>query len=133
MSSTLEVVDEIFERHQLKPKAAIVGHSLGTIVAGWIIKERPNIVDKTVLIDPDWTWCFGILLRKKHALLGIWDVGSGAENDRIIHAPRVHQYLKRNDVPSVLLKGYGHADALLIPTLEQDMMLQAILIDIKLD
>lgn len=56
-----------------------------------------------------------------------------AENDRIIHAPRVHQYLKRNDVPSVLLKGYGHADALLIPTLEQDMMLQAILIDVKLD
>jgi pimeloyl-ACP methyl ester carboxylesterase len=52
MSSTLAVVDEIFDRHQLKKSATVVGHSLGTIVAGWIIKERPNLVDRTVLIDP---------------------------------------------------------------------------------
>jgi hypothetical protein len=50
-----------------------------------------------------------------------------AENDRIIHAPRVYNYLKRNNVPSVLIKGYGHADALLIHTTEQDRMAQAIL------
>lgn len=52
MSSTLTVVDEIFERHQLNTSATVVGHSLGTIVAGWIVKERPNLVDQTVLIDP---------------------------------------------------------------------------------
>jgi hypothetical protein len=50
-----------------------------------------------------------------------------AENDRIIHAPRVYEYLKRNDVPAVLFKGCGHADALLIHTPEQDKMVQAIL------
>lgn len=50
-----------------------------------------------------------------------------AEKDRIIHAPRVHEYLKRNNVPAVLFKGYGHADALLIHTKEQDMMVHAIL------
>ncbi|KAI8580227.1 hypothetical protein K450DRAFT_238737 [Umbelopsis ramanniana AG] len=169
MSSTLAVVDEIFDRHQLKKSATVVGHSLGTIVAGWIIKERPNIVDRTVLIDPvcfqlyeaylcqnfvykmpttgfelvlwyfvakeaciawylgRWFWWHqNIMFPKDFPSLDQTQVFL-AEKDRIIHAPRVYQYLKRNDVPAVLFEGYGHADALLIHTKEQDRMVQAIL------
>jgi hypothetical protein len=53
-----------------------------------------------------------------------------AEKDRIIHAPRVYNYLKRNNVPAIMFEGYGHADALLVHTKEQDRMIQAIIKDV---
>ncbi|KAG2178274.1 hypothetical protein INT43_003527 [Umbelopsis isabellina] len=52
-----------------------------------------------------------------------------AEKDRIIHAPRVYKYLKNNNVSAVMFEGYGHADALLVHTKEQDRMVQAIIKD----
>ncbi|KAJ9077502.1 hypothetical protein DSO57_1016104 [Entomophthora muscae] len=48
---TLRALDAIFIRHSLR-KVSLVGHSYGTIVASWIIRQRPQYVAKSVLVDP---------------------------------------------------------------------------------
>jgi len=42
---------QILKRHRYDT-ASIVGHSFGTITAGWIIKHNPEIVSHVTLIDP---------------------------------------------------------------------------------
>ncbi|KAJ2956366.1 hypothetical protein NQZ79_g7774 [Umbelopsis isabellina] len=172
MSTTISVIDHIFETHGLAPRGIVVGHSLGTIVAGWIVKERPQLVERTVMVDPvcfqlyeaylcqnfvyklprtglelvlwyfiakeaciawylgRWFWWHqNIMFPKDFPSLDQTQIFL-AEKDRIIHAPRVYKYLKSNNVPAVMFEGYGHADALLVHTKEQDRMVQAIIKDV---
>lgn len=51
ISQTLEAIDNIFKKHDLG-SCNWFGHSYGSIVTGWIIKERPNYVNKVSLVDP---------------------------------------------------------------------------------
>ncbi|KXN75060.1 alpha/beta-hydrolase [Conidiobolus coronatus NRRL 28638] len=51
MDQTIEVVDEIYEKHNLT-KCSWVAHSYGTIITSWIIKARPHHIGKLTLIDP---------------------------------------------------------------------------------
>jgi hypothetical protein len=51
MDETIEAVDEIFRRHNLKT-CSWVAHSYGTIVTTWVIKERPKYIYKLSFVDP---------------------------------------------------------------------------------
>ncbi|KAJ9074779.1 hypothetical protein DSO57_1003057 [Entomophthora muscae] len=48
---TLQELDVMFLRHNLE-KVSLVSHSYGTIVANWIIRQRPQYVAKSVLVVP---------------------------------------------------------------------------------
>lgn len=48
---TVEAVEEMSNRHRI-PQFCVMGHSFGSIVAGWVAKELPSRVHKLVLIDP---------------------------------------------------------------------------------
>ncbi|KAJ9077498.1 hypothetical protein DSO57_1016100 [Entomophthora muscae] len=48
---TLQALDAIFLRHGLE-KVSLVSQSYGTIIASWIIRQRPQYVAKSVLVDP---------------------------------------------------------------------------------
>jgi pimeloyl-ACP methyl ester carboxylesterase len=45
------IVRQILHRHQYQ-KASVVGHSFGSITAGWIVRYYPEIVSHITLIDP---------------------------------------------------------------------------------
>jgi len=51
MEETIESVDEIFHRHNLK-SCSWVAHSYGTIVTTWVLKERPKYINKLSFVDP---------------------------------------------------------------------------------
>mmetsp|Transcript_27254 Transcript_27254/g.34055 ORF Transcript_27254/g.34055 Transcript_27254/m.34055 type:complete len:460 (+) Transcript_27254:117-1496(+) len=42
---------QILQRHGAK-KCCVVGHSFGTVCAGWLIKYLPNVVGQAVFLDP---------------------------------------------------------------------------------
>ncbi|KAJ9054823.1 hypothetical protein DSO57_1010237 [Entomophthora muscae] len=44
-------IDVIVQRHRLAP-FALVGHSYGTFMASWLLKNRPKFVARAMLIDP---------------------------------------------------------------------------------
>lgn len=48
---TAELVHGMLARHAFQ-RAALVGHSFGSISVAWVRKMRPQIVDSIVLIDP---------------------------------------------------------------------------------
>jgi len=50
IEDTLEAVDEIFAQHQIR-NCSWLAHSYGTIVTTWILKERPNYVNKITCIS----------------------------------------------------------------------------------
>lgn len=50
-SQTLEVIDDIFKKHDLS-SCNWFGHSYGSIIIGWVIKERPKYVNKVSFVDP---------------------------------------------------------------------------------
>ncbi|RUS25207.1 hypothetical protein BC938DRAFT_472484 [Jimgerdemannia flammicorona] len=52
MHETVAAISSAFTRHGLVAPATWCGHSLGTIVAGWTRKHRPDLVRNMVLIDP---------------------------------------------------------------------------------
>ncbi|KAL1923426.1 uncharacterized protein VTP21DRAFT_8406 [Calcarisporiella thermophila] len=51
MSETLFAIDHLFKQHQIT-KATWIGHSFGTIIAGWVAKRRPKYIEQLLLIDP---------------------------------------------------------------------------------
>jgi len=46
-----EIVASILKRHHIE-KVSVVGHSFGTISAGWIVSLRPDLVSHVTLMDP---------------------------------------------------------------------------------
>ncbi|KAJ9074765.1 hypothetical protein DSO57_1003043 [Entomophthora muscae] len=48
---TLKALDAIFCRHQIC-KVSLVAHSFGTIIASWLIRQRPNSVSRLTMFDP---------------------------------------------------------------------------------
>jgi len=48
---TLEAIDNIFKKHDLI-SCNWFGHSYGSIIIAWVIKKRPNYVNKVTLVDP---------------------------------------------------------------------------------
>eukprot|EP01031_Cornospumella_fuschlensis_P035698 gene35698-43294_t len=46
-----EHIVHILRRHHIE-KVSVVGHSFGTIVAGWVVSRFPEIVSHVTLIDP---------------------------------------------------------------------------------
>ncbi|KAI0237341.1 hypothetical protein L0F63_007484, partial [Massospora cicadina] len=51
MAQTLSSVDAILKLHKLT-QCTFMAHSYGTIVTAWIVKERPQLISRLVLIDP---------------------------------------------------------------------------------
>lgn len=50
-SQTVEAIDNIFKKHKLT-SCNWFGHSYGSIVSAWVIKERPKYVNRITLVDP---------------------------------------------------------------------------------
>ncbi|KAJ9056842.1 hypothetical protein DSO57_1028741 [Entomophthora muscae] len=59
---TIKAVDAMFTRHRLE-KVSLVGHSYGSIIASWLIQQRPQYLAHAHLVDPV---CF---MMWKHNLL----------------------------------------------------------------
>jgi len=51
MEETLAAIDYIFTRHGLTT-CSWFGHSYGSIVTAWVVKERPKYVQRVCLVDP---------------------------------------------------------------------------------
>jgi len=50
---TVSAMDFIFERHGLHGRnCSFIAHSYGSIVAAWILKQRPNYISKLCMVDP---------------------------------------------------------------------------------
>ncbi|KAJ9074766.1 hypothetical protein DSO57_1003044 [Entomophthora muscae] len=47
---TLYAIDAIFEHHHLG-KVSLVAHSFGTLMASWIVRQRPQYLARVVLVD----------------------------------------------------------------------------------
>ncbi|KAJ9077690.1 hypothetical protein DSO57_1014312 [Entomophthora muscae] len=48
---SLREVDDMFLALRLD-KCTWFGHSYGTVIAGWVVKHRPDYISKLVLVDP---------------------------------------------------------------------------------
>ncbi|KAJ9049906.1 hypothetical protein DSO57_1019666 [Entomophthora muscae] len=48
---TLNAIDTIFKTHSLQ-KVSVVGHSYGTVLASWLMRERPHYLSHLTLVDP---------------------------------------------------------------------------------
>ncbi|KAJ9049907.1 hypothetical protein DSO57_1019667 [Entomophthora muscae] len=48
---TLNAIDTIFKTHSLE-KVSVVGHSYGTVLASWLMRERPCYLSRLTLVDP---------------------------------------------------------------------------------
>ncbi|KAG4072329.1 hypothetical protein HA402_004261 [Bradysia odoriphaga] len=51
LPQTLEAIDNIFKKHELKA-CSWLGHSYGSIITAWVIKSRPAFIHKVNLVDP---------------------------------------------------------------------------------
>lgn len=51
LQQTLEAIDNICKKHNLTD-CSWFGHSYGSIIIAWVIKERPKLVNKVSLVDP---------------------------------------------------------------------------------
>lgn len=51
LSQTIEAIDNIFIKHSLT-SCNWLGHSYGSIITAWVIKERPKHINKISLVDP---------------------------------------------------------------------------------
>ncbi len=50
-SQTLEAIDNIYKKHELTT-CSWFGHSYGSIITAWVVKERPHYINKISLVDP---------------------------------------------------------------------------------
>lgn len=51
LTLTLESIDNIFKKHKLTT-CSWLGHSYGSIITAWVVKLRPEYIEKVSLVDP---------------------------------------------------------------------------------
>lgn len=51
LTLTLDSIDNIFKKHKLTA-CSWLGHSYGSIVTAWVVKLRPEYIEKVSLVDP---------------------------------------------------------------------------------
>ena len=99
----VEKTMKILKRHRIE-KVSIVGHSFGTICAGWMVTKHPEIVSHLTLIDPvSLLLCFpevafAFLYRKPKSIVE-WVIYYFASREiTIAHALRRHFCWHKNNL-----------------------------------
>jgi hypothetical protein len=88
----VSTITAILDRHHIHNKVSIVGHSFGTIIAGWLVHSIPSRISHLTLLDPvslllafpDVAYSF---LYKKPKTLWEWVIYLGASKEiTVAHA-----------------------------------------------
>ncbi|CAG8581329.1 12608_t:CDS:2, partial [Dentiscutata erythropus] len=107
MEETVREIEEMLVSRNY-PKAVFVGHSLGTAVCAWMVKEARKRISGLVLIDP-----IIFLLHYPNVAYNFkYRIPQAANEDNLVPSKEVYKYLTKNNVNVHMMHKLDHSSFL---------------------